>query len=237
MLQITPDTLAMIDAFKGLDRPSRETIVALCTVRSYPSSAVVVRHQEESTSTYFIVSGSVRAKVYTERGREIAYEDLFAGDMFGELSAIDTKHRSTHVVALEETTLITMQREHFLELIENYRPVMRATLAKIARVVRFLCDRVYEFGALDVNSRIRAELLRLAAGDVDDPRRAIVPRMPTHQELANRLATHREAVSRELSRLEKFGLTHKQGHSLVINNTDELAALIGDSPSAERGSR
>ncbi|MDH3638598.1 MAG: Crp/Fnr family transcriptional regulator [Gammaproteobacteria bacterium] len=233
MLTITADTLATLDAFSKLDRVSREQVITVCSARTYPRSSVVIAHREQTANVFFIVSGSVRATAFTERGREIAYEDLFAGDMFGELSAIDGKPRTTHVVTLEESTLITVMQEQFLGLMKTYPEVTRATLKKVAGVIRFLCDRVYEFGALDVNSRIRTELLRLAAGDIDDPNRATIPKMPTHQDLANRLATHREAVSRELSRLEKDGLTQKQGQSLVINDIEALSNMINDARSAQ----
>lgn len=228
MLTVTADTLAVIDAFRNLDRASRVQIVPVCVPKIYPRSQMVIGYQEQSTGVFFIVSGSVRATVFTQRGREIAYADLTAGDMFGELSAIDGKPRTTHVVTLEESTLITIARAQFLALLETYPEIAQATLRKVAGMIRSLNDRVYEFSALDVSGRIRAELVRLAAGDTKNPRRATVPKMPTHQELANRVATHREAVSRELSRLEKEGVTRKEGQSLIINDLDRLTRMIGD---------
>lgn len=231
MLTITADTLAMIDAFKALDRGSREKIAALCLGKTYPPARVIISHREQSSGVFFIVSGSVRATVFTERGKEIAYEDLLAGNMFGELSAIDGKPRTTHVVTLEESHLITIAREQFLTLMQTYPEVAQKTMRKLAGIIRSLNDRVYEFSALDVNSRIRAELIRLAAGDIENPKRATVPKMPTHQDLANRVATHREAVSRELSRLEKNGLTEKKGQSLVINDIHALTNMICDARS------
>ncbi len=229
MISVTADTLSVIDAFAALDRPGREKITRLCVAKTYPKSHVVIAHQDNSADVFFIVSGSVRATIFTKRGREVSYQDLYAGDMFGELSAIDKMPRSTHVVALQESVLLSMPSARFAELVMQYPEVAQATLHKVARIVRFLCDRVYEFGALDVSDRIRAELIRLAAGDVDNPERAMIPKMPTHQELANRLATHREAVSRELSALEKKGFIEKQGRSLVINDVNRLSTLISDS--------
>jgi CRP-like cAMP-binding protein len=229
MISITTDTLAAISAFKELERPDRAQIAKLCASKTYPKSSVIIAHKEETSDVFFLVSGSVRATIFTERGREISYQDLFAGDMFGELSAIDRMPRSTHVVALQESILLSLPSALFSEILMRYPVVAQATLQKIARMVRFLCDRVYEFGALDVNDRIRAELIRLATGDVDKTDRATIPKMPTHQELANRLATHREAVSRELSSLEKKGLITKHGRSLVITDVNRLSALIGDS--------
>ena len=227
MISISADTLGTIDAFKELARPEREQIAPLCVAKSYPKSRVIITHQEESFDVFFIVSGSVRAAIYTEQGRQISYQDLFAGDMFGELAAIDHQPRSTHVVALQECTLISLSRARFYDLLMGYPQVAIATLQKTVRVVRFLCDRVYEFGALDVSGRVRAELVRLATAALDGSGSATITEMPTHQELANRLATHREAVSRELSGLEKQGLIRKQGHALVISDIRRLSSMIG----------
>jgi CRP-like cAMP-binding protein len=73
---------------------------------------------------------------------------------------------------------------------------------RLTTQVRSLTNRVFEMSALHVQARLHCELLRLARtrGDAD----GLVDPAPTHEELANRIGTHREAVTRE------FGLLSDQ---------------------------
>ena len=53
--------------------------------------------------------------------------------------------------------------------------------------------------------------------------------MPTHAELASRISTHREAVSREMAWLDGKGLVVKKGKSPVIPSVERIRALIEES--------
>jgi len=91
---------------------------------------------------------------------------------------------------------------------------------------------VVEFSTLAVNNRIHAELLRLARGQMTEPAvdvdAVMIPQLPTHQEIANRISTHREAVGRELARLEKLGLIARDGHALKILDVPHLARMVAE---------
>ena len=83
-------------------------------------------------------------------------------------------------------------------------------LTQLVKRTRTVTRRVYEFSTLHVDNRIQAEVLRLAtlAGRVGKGAR-IAP-APTHVEIASRVSTHREAVTRELNRLARNRPRHAQ---------------------------
>lgn len=92
--------------------------------------------------------------------------------------------------------------------------------------VRRLSERVYEFRAFAVQNRIHAELLRLAkVSGVQRGEVALSP-APTLAEIADRVSTHREAVSRELSRLGALGLISREGGKLRVTDVAKLADLV-----------
>ena len=49
---------------------------------------------------------------------------------------------------------------------------------------------------------------------------------PTHLDIANRISTHREAVSRELSDLTKTGILKRSEGKLLIDNVAKLESLL-----------
>jgi hypothetical protein len=81
-----------------------------------------------------------------------------------------------------------MSSSSYWGLIERYPSVA-------ASMVRFLADRVYQYGALDVKDRIRMEVLRLARENMTGDDIATIHSFPTHREIANRVNTHREACN------------------------------------------
>ena len=219
--------LRTIKAFSGLSDDVLEEISPLFVTKKVRPPKIIIASGDDSTDVYFIVSGSVRATMYTPSGREVSYQDIHAGNMFGEMAAIDQMQRSTHVVAIEDTVLLRLSRNHFIDIISAHPSVGLATLHKVTNVNRFLCERIYEFSALDVNHRIRAELIRLAKDLVADSNGLVtIHNMPTHQELANRLATHREAVTRELNNLEKNSVITKSRNKTLILDKEKLESMV-----------
>ena len=63
---------------------------------------IILGYQDDSREVFFVVRGQVRVTFFSECGREVSFRDLPAGEMFGELSAIDGLPRSCTVVALTE---------------------------------------------------------------------------------------------------------------------------------------
>ncbi len=51
----------------------------------------IVDFDDQSNSVYFLLSGDVRILLRTPGGKEFILADLRAGEVFGELSAIDGK--------------------------------------------------------------------------------------------------------------------------------------------------
>jgi Crp-like helix-turn-helix protein len=79
--------------------------------------------------------------------------------------------------------------------------------------------------ALPVHCRVHAELLRIAV-PLKINNDAILSPAPTHEEIASRISTHREAVTREMARLEESGLLRKEGRTLRIKNVERLHRLV-----------
>ena len=223
----TVSLLSKITAFKELDADVLNDISPLFITKKVEAPKIILSSGDDSADVYFIVSGTVRATMYTPSGREVSYQDIYAGNMFGEMAAIDQMQRSTHVVAIESTVLLRLTSKNFMDIISTYPSVGLATLHKVTQVNRFLCERIYEFSALDVNHRIRAELIRLAKDVSPNSNGEVtIVNMPIHQELANRLATHREAVTRELNRLEKEAIIKKGKNKDLIVDIQRLQSMV-----------
>jgi CRP-like cAMP-binding protein len=224
--KVAAETLCGIDIFSGLDTESREGISKLCTGRHYQPEQPILSQSDGDRDVFFIVSGTVKIAVYSNSGKEVIFRDLGAGRMFGELAAIDNKRRSAYVHAIEETALIVLSQDDFFAVLVEYPNVGIRTMQYLAGLVRSLSDRVFEYDALSVNSRVHTELLRLAHDNLVGANRAEISPAPTHGAFAAHIGTHREAVTREFSKMRKMGLVERRGRKLIINDVSVIERLV-----------
>ena len=148
----------------------------------------------------------MRVTIYTETGKVVTFQELGEGQVFGEMSAIERQPRVASVEAMEDVLLARLGDAEFLRLLEQYPGFNQAIMLRLCGMIRFLCGRIYEYNTMDVRQRIRRELCRLGRPDPEFPGGAVIDPAPTHADIASRLSTHREAVSRELSELKKAGI-------------------------------
>jgi CRP/FNR family transcriptional regulator, cyclic AMP receptor protein len=221
-------TLTRFKLFEGLPAAELRALEQRCRFRRYVRDATIVDYQENKADVFFILNGQVRVTMFSKAGREVAFRDLEAGDLFGELSAIDGKPRAANVVAISECVLAAMPGSVLWDLLHRHQSVADAMLRRLAGNVRILTDRVFEFSTLAVRNRIHAELLRLARDHDNGARPITIAPMLTHAELASRLSTHREAVTREFNDLARLGVIERSGNDLVIPDLAALERLVAD---------
>ena len=226
-LQVTALTLAALEAFASLSHEQREKIAPLLRGRRHTAGEFIVRQKDVDHGVYFIVSGQVRVKFFGARARTVSFRDLRAGEMFGELAALDGDPRSAQVEALEPTLVVSLPRTSFQQLLSQNAALSNYVLRRLARLVRLLSDHVVELTTLGVNNRIHAELLRLARAAGVGNNRATLDNMPAHLEIANRVSTQREAVSKEFAVLRKAGIIHKAaGRPLMVMDVGRLERMV-----------
>jgi len=219
-------SLQKIELFKRLDSEACALVSNLVKWKKYKKGTEVISYKNEGDDLYFIASGRVRVTIFSFSGKEVSYQDLGPGEMFGELSAIDQLPRTANVIASESSRIGVMSRIDYWRLIDRYPGVAAASLKQLAGLVRFLIDRVYQYGALDVKDRVRMEVLRLARENISNGDTAIIHNFPTHREIATRVITHREAVTRELNKLTRMGLIEQSHRVLTVTSVLSLQKLL-----------
>lgn len=226
-IPITASSLGPISLFAKFDADLREQLASICRGQVFEPREVILSRNSTSQDVYFIIAGSVHITNFSEHGKEITFRDQGAGEAFGILSAIDGEPRSAHAIAKETTTIARMTGERFRQLLQNYPVVNSVVMNYLVCLVRLLSDRVIEFSTLNVNQRLYAELLRLSDfADKSQGDQAVIQCMPTHADLASRIATHREAVTRALKQLLDSGVLEKNGSTVVINEVSVLQDKI-----------
>ena len=219
------DPLRDVAFFRALDETAFRALGAECHRRKFEARELIIGHKDQSFDVMFLLTGMARVSIYSPDGRQVSFRDIAPGAIFGELSAIDGEARSASVEAVETCTAAIMPRRAFLRALGEHPAFMTAVMKHLTGQVRTLTARVFEFSTLAVANRVRSELLRLA-GEVRQGNEAVLSPAPTHAEIASRISTHREAVTRELGWLEEKKFIAKEGRVLRVKNLTGLRGVV-----------
>jgi CRP/FNR family cyclic AMP-dependent transcriptional regulator len=225
---VKPSALGLrsVSLLEGVEQPALEALAQQCRWRRFVHGQRVVSRDAPDRDVYLIIAGRVRVTAFSAGGRQVTFGDIRAGDWFGELAAIDRRARSADVEALEDTVVASMSPAVFKQLLHEHPSVCDCVLDRLVGLVRNLTERIFEFSTLGVQDRVHSELLRLAreAGVRDNVAR--LEPAPKHADLAGKLSTYREQVTRELSAMVKDGLVKRDTRALVIPDVARLERIV-----------
>jgi CRP/FNR family transcriptional regulator, cyclic AMP receptor protein len=193
---------------------------------SYDPGELILDFEDDSDDVFCIVSGRVRVVIRTTGGREVILGDLGAGQVFGDMAAIDGSPRSASITALNRSSLWRMGGKAFLEGVTESPIVARRMMQFLSERVRTGNARLVEHAALTIRFRLYAELLREARPrGPGSPERIISP-PPVQQVLAGRIGARREAVSREIAELIRRGIVSRNRAGLILHRPEDLEAAV-----------
>jgi len=225
---VSATTLSTFEIFKSLRLQDREWIASRARQHTLKKGQYIISAAGENRDVFFIVQGNVCVCSFSENGKQVQFDRLTAGMMFGELAALDGASRSSDCIADSDVNLVALNDSDFREVLFKHKEVQRAVMQRLVRLVRSNMQRVFEFSAFNVPQRVRCELLRLASHCNTMERDIILNNVPTHAEIATRISTHREAVTRELKMLEGAGVITWRPQKHVIHDISHLMNGIED---------
>ena len=185
--------------------------------RHYESGKFIFLEDSEGEQCFFVVQGSVKVTRLSKDGREVILAMLNEGEFFGEMALLDGESRSANVIALEQTEVLTLNREDFLVVLHDYPQIAIQLLKEMAHRLRKSDRQIASLSLSDAEKRIALCIIRFA-DDQGVIRRGQVsiPRVPIQQDIANMAGTSRETVSRAINLLEKEHFIKRKGRELLI---------------------
>ena len=201
MTQTTADFLSTVPLFGGLDRSALQQFADLTRERAYPRGSVILFEDDPGDSLFVVRKGRVKVVLIAEDGREVILGVLGVGEHFGELSLIDGRPRSAHVIAMEDSNLLVLRRDDFRRRVESSPAVAWLLLTELSRRLRQADDKIGGLVLLDVPGRISRLLLELA----EEAGGPAIDRPLTHQTIAQMIGASRETVSRAMKEFQDSG--------------------------------
>jgi CRP/FNR family transcriptional regulator, cyclic AMP receptor protein len=227
----TKDTLAALlgrtELFKGLSVGE----IAACTPSfrdvKFKKGQALFSRGEPATGLYLVAEGRVRLAIATEDGRELSFRHATAGELLGEIAALDGGTRTADAMALTAVTAYRLDKDDFRRL-----RLERTALSE--RLIAFLCSRLRDTsGQLEsialhpLHVRLaRFFLIALGNRKPEAGKRLPLELGMSQSELALLLGASRPKINEALGKLEEIGAINRTLDRIFCDPA-KLAGLDG----------
>lgn len=210
--------LGELHIFQGLTGEQTELLLRDFSFLRVRKGDTVFFQAEESTDFYILFAGAIRASLLGSDGQELILATFGKGDFFGEMSFLDGKPRSATITAQEDSLLGMLKRQKFLNSVRNDPTIALGLLAALLKRMRTANEMIESFAFLSVNHRVVKFLLQSAetAAQGKEAGGAYRVGRTTHKELAAKIGSSREAVSKALKFLAQKGMVREDGGDFLI---------------------
>jgi CRP-like cAMP-binding protein len=183
---------------------------------------------DPSSNVYLLKRGRVKIANTAPSGKEVTFDILEAGEVFGELDGIEDAPRSTSAEALDDALRCVIPRKDFDRYLAMHPTVMFKLTKLIGLRLKKIQSRVEDLVFRDVPARLAHLLSELSKTDGVAEKQGVRLKVKlTHQEMANLIGCSRETVSTIMGQFRDGGLIQMDGRSITIVNEKGLSKLLG----------
>jgi CRP-like cAMP-binding protein len=207
-----------ISLVHGLEEEIIQEISMAGVVKQYVLDEMIIWQGEDCKSVYFILSGQIEIFRLSPAGREQIFERLRAGETFNLVPAVQTTAMNpSNVRAIEPTELFILEKDALNELILRYPEIALRITRYLAQRLKYMTNLVEQLSLYTVQQRLASFLVQQAD--------STLPGKWTQNEIAHRLGTVREVVSRALGSFSEEGLIRMEKNQVILLDRKQLKKI------------
>ncbi len=217
---------------KGFGLNDFENVGVRVVERRFKAKDTIFAPGDPDDQLYFVLEGTVRLyKIYGDY-KEATVALLREEDVFGKLSLVEGRRQDTFAEAVTDARVAGVQKAALAEAIKRRPEFAMKLFSSFSERFRQSDEIIESLMPREVSARLATLLLNLSerfgegngAGTVLDVRL-------THQDLANMVASTREAVSKVMSEFQREGSIDVQNRRIVVRPKLAQTLERGPSPS------
>lgn len=219
------EVLARIPLFAGLDAAALTPLAESVRRVQLAEGETVCSQGEPGNTLYIVLTGRLKVFTHGPNDQEIVLDIVGPDQVLGELALLDGKSRSATVEAVSACELLALDREPFMQHLENYPKTAIHLLQYLSASLR---QRVLQTEVTEVRtsaSRLAHTILFLADrnGKIEP---GLVTSRLSKRDLAAAIGTSREWVSQMLKEWSREGIIGLTGsRRLLLHDVEALRAL------------
>ena len=218
--------LKRLPLFANLSDAELSALAKDFTVRRFQQGETIFFQGDPGQALYLIEAGRVRIYVQGDGGQETSVIFYSAGDIFGELAAIDGMPRSASAIVADETIVHVLTRERLRAHLLASPQLAYNFMQALAVRVRYSTLQVGNLALHDVPSRLARKLLELAQGYGRVTPNGVQIDMALNQsDLASLIGATRESTNKALGNFKRGGVIRMEQNQITIVDPDALREI------------
>lgn len=179
------------------------------------------------TSMILIETGRVEISVTSITGRKSVLAHMRAGEVLGEIAALDGGLRSADAIAATPVTGRVLSRENALAYVSERPDVARAVIGALCQKVRNASEMFTTQSVIEGEPRLARGLLRLFDqwGEVSSDGREHLAERFSQQEIGEFTGLARENVNRQIKAWSEAGILKRDARRLVLLDRPTLTEI------------
>ncbi|MGD0283255.1 MAG: Crp/Fnr family transcriptional regulator [Dissulfurispiraceae bacterium] len=215
--QLVENFLRDIPIFKGIPENDIKPIARNVKTFRYKKTETLFYQGDETMELYIVLNGRLRASLSDENGNEVTLATFSRGQFLGEMSLFDGSPRSATVTAVEDSQVGILKRESLLESIRQNPMIAIHILSTLIKRLRETDAMVESMAFCAVDERLIKLLMQIVKTEgesVGDGFYRI--KKLTQKDLASRIGSSREAVSKAMQLLSRSKkVVEQQGYFII----------------------
>lgn len=210
--------LQTFDFLRGLDEAILARLAGSASWKVFTPNAVVFWEGDIESYLFYLQYGSLKVLKSSPDGREQVLKFISAGEIFNEIGVLAKRPNPATAVALEESGIWLIPRHALEEIVLSHPRTAMQVIENMADKIIELVTLAADLSLKTVEARLAHLLLGQSEGDVIERRR-----WTTQTELAARLGTVPDVLSRVIRELTKAGLIEVDKQHIRILDRAGLA--------------
>lgn len=204
-----------VTIFADLHEPELDLLSSHAVSRVYPKSSIIINDGDDSNALYIVVEGRVKTYLSDDEGKEIILGTHGPGEYFGEMALFDNAPRSASVITLEKSRLMMIAKADFEKCLARNPKVALQIIRGLNKRLRTATENMRNLALLDVYGRVAKLLPQLAEPEGNE---LVVREKLTQQDIADRVGSSREMISRILKDLKAGGYIKIEDRQITIKD-------------------
>jgi CRP-like cAMP-binding protein len=214
--------------FSGLGGEDLAEVAAIVHRRSFARGESLFAEGDSATGFYLLASGGMKLCKVSPDGREKVLHFVHPGETFAEAAFFGDGRYPAEARAMEAGEALFFPREAFMGLLERNPRFSLNLIVSLSLLLRRFARQIEELSFAEVPTRLAAYLLELME------RKSTTYQGKTYLdldmkkgELASRLGTVSETLSRALKKFRDEGVIEVDGSRVVVLDLDRLTKVAG----------
>lgn len=212
------DLIARSPIFSALDAKAAGALAAISETRRAMAGEVLFSEGDDADALYILGEGGVDLVKYAADGRERFVRHVKPGETFAEAAMFAGEAYPASAVARKAGVLLAIRKERFQVFVRTHPDASIAMLAAMARLLRHWSELISELSLASVESRIASWLLKQSRKEG----RVRFGIGMKKRELAFRLGTVPETLSRNLRKFRESGIVDLSGNEMILKDIKAL---------------